>query len=563
MELFEGQPTLDYTTRELEPVQLSTLNHIEKIIEYADAIGINDLLFEKARSFIGIVSERLSISPMQAVLFSLLFNNFNSSVDTDDLSKLLKCPPIKTLHYMNDLDELLKKKLITNNTKRGDVSYQVAKDVVAALRKQDVFVPEAHRNIAIDEFFGVLEDLFDQMADDEYTPGEFHAELESLLNDNMQLLFCQKLQSYNLNPEDKVLFLLFCHLSVNNHDDNIGFHDFSFLYDRKSKSRSVYHELRDGDHVLLQCKLIENNCDDGFINTESFKVTDHAKKELLAELDPKNMKAKRKKGLILWDTLENKKMFYHERESKKIEQLTSLLKEENFKKIQDRLSTSGMRSGFACIFSGAPGTGKTETVYQIARETRRNIMMVDISNIKGMYVGETEKQIKAIFDDYKSVVNTGDTAPILFFNEADGVFGKRIEFNKGSRAVDRMENTMQNIILQEMENLKGILIATTNLTENLDKAFERRFLYKIEFKKPGPEARQSIWQALIPAMSGTIAEELAARYDFSGGQIENIARKCAVEEVLSGCMPPAEALRSFCDDELLPDTGRSVIGFTV
>jgi SpoVK/Ycf46/Vps4 family AAA+-type ATPase len=125
-----------------------------------------------------------------------------------------------------------------------------------------------------------------------------------------------------------------------------------------------------------------------------------------------------------------------------------------------------------------------------------------------------------------------------------------------------MENTMQNIILQEMENLKGILIATTNLTENLDKAFERRFLYKIEFKKPGPQGRRSIWQALIPALPETTAEELAARYDFSGGQIENIARKCAVEEVLSGTMPSAEALRSFCDDELLPDKNRSIIGFS-
>jgi SpoVK/Ycf46/Vps4 family AAA+-type ATPase len=169
--------------------------------------------------------------------------------------------------------------------------------------------------------------------------------------------------------------------------------------------------------------LIENTSDDGFIDTESFKLTDHAKKELLAELDLTEIKVKRKKGLILWNALESKKMFYSEKEAKKIEQLTSLLKEENFKKIQDRLSTSGMRNGFACIFSGAPGTGKTETVYQIARETQRNIMMVDISNIKGMYVGETEKQIKAVFDNYKGVLNAGDTAPILFFNEADGVFG--------------------------------------------------------------------------------------------------------------------------------------------
>jgi SpoVK/Ycf46/Vps4 family AAA+-type ATPase len=219
-----------------------------------------------------------------------------------------------------------------------------------------------------------------------------------------------------------------------------------------------------------------------------------------------------------------------------------------------------MRSGFACIFSGAPGTGKTETVYQIARETERNIMMVDISSIKGMYVGETEKQIKAVFDDYKSIVNAGDTAPILFFNEADGVFGKRIEFNKGSRAVDRMENTMQNIILQELENLDGIMIATTNLIKNMDSAFERRYLYRVEFEKPEPGARVSIWRAMMPALSAEDAAKLAGGFEFSGGQIENVVRKAEVASVLRGTEPALEGLLSLCRDEAAGKDG-TMMGF--
>ena len=114
-----------------------------------------------------------------------------------------------------------------------------------------------------------------------------------------------------------------------------------------------------------------------------------------------------------------------------------------------------------------------------------------------------------------------------------------------------MENALQNIILQEMENLEGILIATTNLTQNLDSAFERRFLYKVQFERPSIKAKQAIWQSMIPDIDEATAKTLASEYDFSGGQIENIARKQTVEQVLSGIEPSLESLRKICNAEFL------------
>jgi hypothetical protein len=356
---------------------------------------------------------------------------------------------------------------------------------------------------------------------------------------------------------------------VNNQDDNIGFHDIEFLYDRKSRARLVYRELRSGCHTIMENKFIENGDDDGFMNRESFRLTDKAKKELLVEIDLKEFKARSGKGLMLWDSLPEKKLFYNEREGGRVAELSALLGEENFGKIRERLVTHNMRKGFACLFSGGPGTGKTETVYQIARETQRNIMAVDISAIKGMYVGETEKHIKMVFDDYKSTVSAAVKAPILFFNEADGVIGKRIEFTGSSRAVDRMENTMQNIILQELENLDGILIATTNLTKNMDSAFDRRFLYRIEFEKPGPAVRASIWLSMLPELSPGDAKTLASRFDFSGGQIENVVRRFTVDSVLTGnnlsgdAAPSLDALLPLCRDEIAGKESGAVIGFTL
>jgi len=113
-----------------------------------------------------------------------------------------------------------------------------------------------------------------------------------------------------------------------------------------------------------------------------------------------------------------------------------------------------------------------------------------------MWVGGSEKNIKALFERYRQYVKKIENKPVLFFNEADAIIGKRMEFNDKSRAVDQMENTVQNIILQEMENLDGILIATTNLTKNMDTAFERRFLYKITFNKPEKEVRHHIWKSM-------------------------------------------------------------------
>ena len=237
-----------------------------------------------------------------------------------------------------------------------------------------------------------------------------------------------------------------------------------------------------------------------------------------------------------------------------------MLDDSQYQLIRSRLKESGFRCGFTCLFYGEPGTGKTETVLQLARKTGRDIMQVNISEIKSMWVGESEKNIKQIFDTYRKKVEEFKITPILLFNEADAIIGKRKE--GAERAVDKMENTIQNIILQEMETLDGILIATTNLAQNMDKAFERRFLYKIHFTKPTLEARASIWHEMIPVLSEDESRSLASKYDFSGGQIENIARHYTIDSILHGTSENVlETLSRHCDNERLDSKGHRTIGF--
>ena len=143
-----------------------------------------------------------------------------------------------------------------------------------------------------------------------------------------------------------------------------------------------------------------------------------------------------------------------------------------------------------------------------------------------------------------------ENAPILLFNEADAIFSKRMENPQDS--VDQMMNAIQNICLEGLENLDGILIATTNLASNFcDDAFARRFLFKVEFGKPETATRAKIWKSMLKDISEEHALTLASRFDFSGGNIENIARKAAVGYVLNGEKAGLDELVSYCEEETL------------
>ena len=260
--------------------------------------------------------------------------------------------------------------------------------------------------------------------------------------------------------------------------------------------------------------------------------------------------------------IKEKTLFFNASEQEQIQRLTSLLSAENLPSVQKRLEEQGLRKGFACLFYGSPGTGKTESVLQIARQTGRDLMQVDIAGLRDKFVGESEKNIKEVFSRYRRLCKNSEVMPILFFNEADAIISKRTE--NVEHSVDKMDNAMQNIILQEIENLDGILIATTNLTSNLDKAFERRFIFKVEFHKPATEVKEKIWTSMLKDISSEDAHKLASRFDFSGGQIENIARKRTIDYILTGKYASFDEIEEYCRAELLTNTKerKHIAGFS-
>lgn len=221
------------------------------------------------------------------------------------------------------------------------------------------------------------------------------------------------------------------------------------------------------------------------------------------------------------------------------ETLQNLMKQVD-KDVMNRLVEWGVKdkkSGIDAriIFYGPPGTGKTMTAYSLAKSLKRQVLVFDCSKILSMYVGESEKNVRKIFDTFYELSTKTKTEPILLLNEADQFLSSRSS-GIGSSA-DQMHNQMQNIFLEQIENFKGMLIATTNLLENIDKAFSRRFNYKIEFKKPNEAQRAELWKNMLPEHApyedGFDVAALA-KYNLTGGQInlivKNTAYKVAVRE---------------------------------
>ena len=219
--------------------------------------------------------------------------------------------------------------------------------------------------------------------------------------------------------------------------------------------------------------------------------------------------------------------------------LDSVLKQMD-KKVSNRLKEWGIKpkkKGIEAkiIFYGPPGTGKTMTALSLAKSLKKPILSFDCSKILSMYVGESEKNVRKIFDTYIDLSQKAKIEPVLLLNEADQFLSARSSA-PGSSA-DKMHNQMQNIFLEQIEKFEGVLIATTNLLETIDQAFSRRFNYKIEFKKPSFEERVKLWEKMLPKNAPYENEfdiKKLAKFDLTGGQInliiKNTAYKVAVKD---------------------------------
>lgn len=539
--------------------EMTLLQAIERVVELSEDSKMSKEFMRKAKPEIQLLAKSYGITERQAVLFCVCMERGPRRVDYNDLASYLDIKKISALSFAGDIDALVRRRLLKYRDVKDEDDFDIPTAVIRCLKHNEVYQMPRRTGLDCAELFELLYQWFEDLNDDAISPGELQEELQTLFDDNRQVGFVQRLRQYHLSEEDEMMVALFCHCLVNADDNDIRFGQIESLYSTKADFNNAKVSLRSGEHRLMKAKLIEHRCEDGIAATTRFCLTEDAKRNLLAEMKISTTEEKLA-DVIKSKDLTEKKMFYVKENGQQVGELQSLLMPGKYSEIHRRMQLSGFRTGFACLFYGGPGTGKTETAYQLARQTGRDIMVVDVPQIKSKWVGDSEKNIKALFDRYREQVKRAKLTPILLFNEADAIIGIRKQ--GAQNAVDKMENSIQNIILQEMEQLDGIMIATTNLTQNLDTAFERRFLYKIKFEKPTEEARAHIWHSMIPDLSEHDIHALASKYDFSGGQIENIARHYAINTILHGSSGDVlPMLIRHCDNERLDGARSSKIGF--
>ena len=529
-----------------------------RVVDDSPTISLGKI--KNATTDIKALTKVLEMTPVQVIILTAIVRRASRyHIEASDVAMSLNMDYLKFLTYNDDL-EVLRKRGYIRLDKDGDII--VPKSVMNSLKNNHPVEPLPTTGLDADALLFRIKRSLAIREDDQCTTEEMVEELDSLMEQNpgnsVSRGITKRWESLSVRERAVLYGMIFRYFFLD--DDRIYWHDLDDYFEEEELASLKHRYKREG--LSLQKKeIIEYAQEEGIASKDCFHIKDDVKDDILADLGgirqtTYKISAARKleaAGIV------RKELFYNPAEGRQVAQLKELMSEARFNEIRAKMKDKCLRTGFTCLFYGSPGTGKTETVYQIARESGRDLFIVDVAKIKSCWVGESEKNIKDVFDKYKATVRAGGTTPILLFNEADAIFGIRQE--GAERAVDKMENSIQNIILQEMEDLEGILIATTNLTSNLDKAFERRFLYKIRFDKPSIDARVAIWRSMLPELSEGEAVQLATDFDFSGGQIENIARKRAVKSIIGLEEPSFADVREFCREEGIGNGPVRKIGF--
>jgi ATP-dependent 26S proteasome regulatory subunit len=512
------------------------------------------------------------ITHFEALVFSVYLEAKLKDVDID-LERMVEIfgKKLSTLADVNvALESLIAKKLMYS--KRQSFSMRskeehnkvtcVADNAASALMKGDKDLMSATK---VENFFALLSqirELIVQRIDLIATTEDMCDDIMALLVLNNQFPEVEWLCSFkNLSKYDIAILLNIAIEHIEGQEevniDKMIKETYSEIQDRVRYSRKV----KEGQCALYLNELVTNS-DEDFSFLNYVKLSEHAMDVLLGGYKETVAKVLKPKLCKVYkaDKIKKETLFYNEAEGKQISTISRALEEENFQKLKTKLTEKGLKSGINILLYGVAGGGKTSTVMQWAAATGRDVFFLDIANVQSKFVGEAEKQLQSVWTSYRECRKSMDKAPILLFNEADAILGTRMN---AENSASKSYNTLQNIMLQNMEDFEdGIFIATTNLASHLDPAFERRFLYKVEYKKPQEAVRRQILSNVFKDISAETLENINMTCELTGGQIQNVHKKILINSLLDEEANSEEAILELCKEEfVLSKTERKPIGF--
>lgn len=546
---------------------ISMLGNIERISNGAAKTGLDYSKLSDIKPDIVKIADFLQIAEEQAVLFSCIVDlSLQRTVTLDTLARHLKCSILKIIDNIKDFEVLERQTYILRCNKAhgkkftySDFGYIVPYNVVEALRISDRLKLKQTINFNLPNFLEKITDLIRSREENSTSTADLISQIEFLIANNLDHSFIQFIDKNVSGTINKCLIFAMAYLRLRK-EYNINVENLTqLIFDDLAVQMEYEQNIASCNNELFRAGIVYFQ-DSQFNNEKVLTLTSKVTKELYKDYPELNIKNETEESLIKSENIKSKDLYFDENLQSEISRITKVLDKSYLRQYQKRLQAKSLPTGVTIIFYGKSGSGKTETVYQIAKRTKRDILMVDLSKLKNKWFGDTEKIIKKVFDDYRRFANECAVIPILFINEADGMFSKRIEISNNS-SVEQTINTTQNIILQEMESFEGILFATTNLTINMDSAFERRFLFKVEFDMPNPEISQKIWKSKIPELTQSQIDILSSKFLLSGGEIDNIVRKYLMSSIIGTDEFDFHELIRFCEKEK-PFHNKNKIGFT-
>ena len=498
----------------------------------------NFFVNHKKLTVIKQIQKDLNLNIEESAIFSIMMSYQLSADYAFDFSKIkddFKLQDDEYLKYLNIAYKLEKKGLLSLYERRNNRASRLRPEfnIDDMIFNKLILGFDYLNDVDFSNIYSVvniIDDLIDKKEDKKLTENRFYDEVNRVFEKMEKTQeFSQIINKYSVQEK-----LIICHLIYKYIDGNNGSRasDFCETFFGELRARANFLEkILKEELDIFKDKLVQLEVRSTFFDSSSdVELTTKAIALLLQSKD-KNKKQEFKSQFtkhIKYTTLK-KEIFLDEKIAKDIDQLKNACSSKNFNKIIRDLKKANLPTGIVSILYGYPGTGKTASVYEIAKLTKRDVLQVDISSIQSKWVGESEKNTKAIFTEYKRACELLKTKPILLFNEADAIISKRLDVTD---AIGQMNNTMQNILLEELENFEGIFMATTNLIDNMDDAFSRRFLNKIKFEKPSSKIRMAIWKSKLGELEDSTYEKLS-KYDLSGGQIENVSRKYLINKILN------------------------------
>ena len=315
---------------------MTLLQAIERVVELSKDSQMSEAFMKKAKTEILLLAKSYGITERQAVLFCVCMEEGPNRVDYSDLAGFLDMRKISVLSYASDIDALVRRRLLKYRDVKDEDDFGVPAVVVRSLKHNEVYQLPQRKGLDCAGIFEVLDMWFEDLNDDAITPRELCEELQSLYEDNPQVGFVKHLKEYGLNSNDEMMVTLFCHRLVNRDDDDIRFGDIEDIFFTKSDFNNTKAQLRSGEHRVQNKKIVEHRCVDGLADVTRYKLTESAKRTLLAEL---KIDATEEKLADMLDSgkLAQKQLFFPKDIQRQVEELGSFLQPENYQKIQERM----------------------------------------------------------------------------------------------------------------------------------------------------------------------------------------------------------------------------------